>query len=194
MHANTREETVLQILLALFAGWSSISLLGYLLDGRGPEFIWWICGGFGYPNKILFIEIPQSVKELLWFDFLGLFPRVELFTLAIAILSIVALVTKKRAMLTTVIGIAALHVASRLFHFLELISNSAAREAIGVQMIFKWTVVGLIVPLILGLLLSALLYPDKIGVLRDIRSKLVPAEVAMTPTHGQPPPPMHDPL
>ncbi len=172
---SAREESVLQLLLGLITGWAALSVFGYIIDRPGFDLIWQVFGGMGYLYEIIFIPIPDFLTDFLYdTEFLGLFPLIMLVTLATGVISVVVLATKNRKLLPVVIILAAVHVLTRFVSFLDYILDSTYRNFFGSWFLFRVTMFGLVLPLVLGALLASLVYHERFPQLKALRDAIVP--------------------
>lgn len=158
------------------AGWSGLSIFGYLIDQPGPRLFWDLFGGMGYMYELVFIPLPDFLTDFLYRDELfGLFPFVMLVTLATAVVSVVSLATKNRKLVPVVVILALVHVASRFLAFLDYILDSSVRSFFGPWFVFRVTMIGLVPPLLVGLALASVVYAQRFPQLASIRNMLIPA-------------------
>lgn len=170
----TKEDQILQMASAGLLVWAAISILGHIIDHPGPEIFWDVFGGTAYPSKILFIPIPDFITNFLYGNqFFGLFDFNQVLTIATGAVAVVYLASRNRMMIRVAAGLAVLNALLALLFFVDLVTNSLAREYIGVFGIFRGTVITAIVPLLMGLILASLEFANQVPFLVPIRQQIL---------------------
>jgi hypothetical protein len=75
------------------------------------------------------------------------------------------------------LGLSGVHVLAKLQMFIDLMFDSSYREWFGAFTIFRWTVFGLIVPLVGTLALASVLFGDKVPAVDDFFNKTAPLNI-----------------
>jgi heme/copper-type cytochrome/quinol oxidase subunit 4 len=151
--------------------------LGVLIDGAGPDYFWEVFSGINGMNKVLFIPIPDFLGNLLFNERLLGFGLFYALTLALIGVAIAYLVSGGNKFLMILLGLSGVHVFAKLQMFIDLIFDSSYREWFGSFTIFRWTVLGLIVPVIGSLALASVLFGDKVPAVNDFFNKTAPLNI-----------------
>ena len=168
-------------------GWSVISLIGIFVRERASDgwfiygisrsFFWNLFPGVQFPGKILFIEVPYSIFDLLNSRLLLQFNLIDVVTVAVVVVAVLLLarVANQSVLLKVFGGLLAFHVVAGLFSFIEFLTDW------GFPLIdaIRYFGFGLIIPI--G---SLLLMIDSLGI---FKAKSAPAggvvgQVANEPT------------
>ena len=155
-------------------GWSVVSLVGILVRGSYPSslgrtmdrsFIWSFFPGVRFPEKILFIGIPNFLWDLVNKRLPIQIYFVDVVTVAVVVVAVMLLarVANQSILLKVFGGLLAFHVIAGLFSFIEFLTSY------GYQIIdaIRYFGFGLIIPV--G---SLLLMIDSLGI---FKAKSVPA-------------------
>ena len=174
--ANIRNQTshLAAVVLAL---WGLLSTFGVLIDNPGPNFFWEVFSGINGVEKVLFIPIPDFLGNLLFNERLFGFAFFYVLTLALIGVAIAYLASNDKKFLMILLGLAGVHVLAKLQMFIDLMFDSSYREWFGAFTIFRWTVFGLIVPLVGTLALASVLFGDKVPAVDDFFNKTAPLNI-----------------
>jgi hypothetical protein len=170
-----KKSSALQIFLIVTAVWAGLSIFGFLIDRPRPHLIWNVFGGMSFLRELVFIPIPGFLDDLLnYTDFVGLFPVIQLATFATGVIAIIILVSRKRELLTILLVLLAVHVAVRFISFLDFALDSEWREFVGLWIIIRITLIGAVLPLLLAIVLSSLMFSERFPQLIPIRDLVDP--------------------
>ena len=167
-------------------GWSVVSLIGILVSGRYPSswdrtmgrsFIWGFFPGVQFPQKIIFINIPYSIVDLLNKRLPIQIYLVDVVTVAVVVVAVLLLarVANQSILLKVFGGLLAFHVVAEFFSFTGFLTDSSFHLIDAI----RYFGFGLIIPI--G---SLLLMIDSLGI---FKAKSAPAggvvgQVANEPT------------
>ena len=153
-------------------GWSVVSLIGILVSGRYPfyrtmdrSFIWSFFPGVQFPQKIIFINIPYSIVDLLNKRLPIQIYFVDVVTVAVVVVSVLlfARMANQSILLKVFGGLLAFHIVAGFFSFTGFLTDSSFQLIDAI----RYFGFGLIIPV--G---SLLLMFDSLGI---FKAKSAPA-------------------
>ena len=164
-------------------GWSVVSLIGILVSGRYPfyrtmdrSFIWSFFPGVQFPQKIIFINIPYSIVDLLNKRLPIQIYFVDVVTVAVVVVSVLlfARMANQSILLKVFGGLLAFHVVAGFFSFTGFLTASSFQLIDAI----RYFGFGLIIPV--G---SLLLMIDSLGI---FKAKSAPAGVVVGQVANEP--------
>jgi hypothetical protein len=149
-------------------GWSVVSLIGILVSGRYPSswdrtmgrsFIWGFFPGVQFPQKIIFINIPYSIVDLLNKRLPIQIYFVDVVTVAVVVVSVLlfARMANQSILLKVFGGLLAFHIVAGFFSFTGFLTASSFQLIDAI----RYFGFGLIIPV--G---SLLLMIDSLGIFK----------------------------
>ena len=164
-------------------GWSVVSLIGILVSGRYPfyrtmdrSFIWSFFPGVQFPQKIIFVNIPYSIVDLLNKRLPIQIYFVDVVTVAVVVVSVLlfARMANQSILLKVFGGLLAFHVVAGFFSFTGFLTDSSFQLIDAI----RYFGFGLIIPV--G---SLLLMIDSLGI---FKAKSAPAGVVVGQVANEP--------
>ncbi len=116
-------------------GWSVISLIGIFVRERASDgwfiygisrsFFWNVFPGVQFPGKILFIDVPNSIIDLLNSRLLLEFNLIDVVTVAVVVVAVLLLarLANQSILLKVFGGLIAFHVIAGLFSFIGFLTD-----------------------------------------------------------------------
>jgi len=154
--APKQQDPKIAIPLFVAVGWAFVSVIVRALEWPGPQILADVFKGVNPIDKVLFIGIPEWIKNILYHDLVGYFGIWNLLTVAMGVTALLGVIasSSRDMFIKIAMLLAAVHVLVQFLSFIELMTDEYYREYFGFVDTFRITIVGMIVPAAVAALLA----------------------------------------
>ena len=146
--APKQQDPKIAIPLFVAVGWAFISFLSRALSWPGPQILSDVFHGVDPIFKVLFIPIPEWITNILYHDLVGYVGVWNLLTLAMGVTALLGVIasSNRDMFIKIALLLSAVHVLIQVLSLIEMITDSGYRDYFGMVLIFRITIIGMIVP------------------------------------------------